>query len=320
MTCPRITAHWLQGHPLPAPDPAGDKEGRGHVLVVAGSPEMPGATILAATAALRSGAGKLSVVSDKDVAVAIGAAVPEARVESWTNTRSGSPNGRDPLWARRARDACSILIGPGMRDAEAVCRTICRVVAMAELGRRPVEKGSAGERDRAVTVVLDASAISAVKALTHRPAHLLLTPHAGELAQLLGVSKETVSSDPELAAMSAARMSGATVLLKGPTTLLADANSILWRHTSKHAGLGTSGSGDALAGIIAGISAQGAALPLAAAWAVAIHARCAARLEPEHGEVGYLARDLIAEISRSRLDFSHPRAIRAGRRGDEHHR
>ena len=81
----------LRAWPLPAPDADGDKESRGRVLVVAGSREMPGAAVLAATAALRAGAGKLVIATPQSAAQTVAAAVPEARVVALPEASDGSP-------------------------------------------------------------------------------------------------------------------------------------------------------------------------------------------------------------------------------------
>src|SRR5436305_13909305 len=86
LVTPRLLRRW----PLPRPDAAGDKEGRGRVLVVGGAPEMPGAVVLAANAAARAGAGKLQIATVRSVATHVAVAVPEARVFALTQTRTGA--------------------------------------------------------------------------------------------------------------------------------------------------------------------------------------------------------------------------------------
>ena len=84
-----LSAHVMRAWALPQPDEAGDKESRGRVLVVGGAPEMPGAVILAATAALRAGAGKLQIATCRSIAQTVGASVPEARVFALPETKAG---------------------------------------------------------------------------------------------------------------------------------------------------------------------------------------------------------------------------------------
>jgi NAD(P)H-hydrate repair Nnr-like enzyme with NAD(P)H-hydrate dehydratase domain len=84
--------------------------------------------------------------------------------------------------------------------------------------------------------------------------------------------------------------------MKGSTTFIAAPEGEVWRHDGGNAGLGTSGSGDTLAGIIVGLAARGAPLEQAGAWGVALHARAGVRLAERFGPLGYLAREIAAEI------------------------
>src|SRR3954466_12664658 len=105
----------LRGWPLPAIEEDGDKESRGRVLVLAGSREMPGAAVLAATAALRAGAGKLVVATPQSAAPAVALALPEARVIALPEAADGSPTifGLPALQKLASSTAC-LLVGPGM--------------------------------------------------------------------------------------------------------------------------------------------------------------------------------------------------------------
>src|SRR3954454_24231682 len=120
----RITSELLRAWPLPQPDESGDKESRGRVLIVGGSLEMPGAIILAATAALRSGAGKLQIATCCSIAPHVAVAVPEARVFALPETNTGGirPDATAEL-VERGGQAEAMLIGPGMVD-EAATRAL----------------------------------------------------------------------------------------------------------------------------------------------------------------------------------------------------
>ena len=281
--CPTVTRAWLRRHPLPPIDAEGDKEARGRVLLVGGSSEIPGAAILGAEAALRSGAGKVTIISAAAVATAIAIAVPEARVEGARETMGGGLDLRGVAAMRPERMAnfAAVVLGPGLPEAKRAALAV----------RTAIRAGG-----KSVPTILDASAMDAVPGGGGFGPETLLTPHAGELAHLTGRAKDDILRDPAAAAVDAAREWKLLVLLKGPTTILAAPDGALWQHVSSHAGLGTSGSGDVLAGVIAGIVAQGVDLPLAAAWGVALHAGCAERLERNAGALGYLARELVAEL------------------------
>jgi hydroxyethylthiazole kinase-like uncharacterized protein yjeF len=287
----------LRAWPLPIPSADGDKEERGRVLVIAGSREMPGAVILAATAALHAGAGKLTIAAAASVAQLVALAIPESRVIELPETAGGAiaPGAVDALGVLASRyDA--VLVGPGMQDEAATCAFVLALLP----------------RLKDAKVVLDACAMNVVRRqLQAVDAHnnhaqqkyvasftspVVLTPHAGEMAHLTAVDKDTVLSNPCNAARSAARRWNAFVALKGATTYIAEPGGNVWRHEGGNVGLATSGSGDVLAGIIAGLAARGASLEQAAAWGVALHARAGAKLAERCGPLGYLARDLAAHV------------------------
>lgn len=285
----------LRDWPLPQPGFDGDKEARGHVLVVAGSAEMPGAAILAGEAALRAGAGKLTIATAASVAPQVGAAIPEARVISLGET---SAHGFQSDSARRlaelAGKADALLVGPGMED-----ETSC-----GELVHHLLQRFSA------IPIVLDAMAMCVVH--PRGEPHLLdeavdwehfrfstpvlLTPHAGELARLTGGMRSSIEQEPHGAAQAAADRWNAVVALKGATTVLATPDGKLWQHQGGNAGLAISGSGDTLAGIIAGLLARGASLEQAAAWGAVLHAAAGEQLALRCGPLGYLAREIAAEV------------------------
>jgi NAD(P)H-hydrate repair Nnr-like enzyme with NAD(P)H-hydrate dehydratase domain len=160
---------------------------------------------------------------------------------------------------------------------------------------------------KSVPVVLDAEAMDHLQIPRDEGVPVLITPHAGELAHLTGMTKDRIVEDPVGVAIAAAAALRVLVLLKGPTSVLANSEGALWSHQSREPGLGTSGSGDVLAGIIVGLVARGATLACAAAWGVAAHARCGARLASRIGDVGYLARELAAEVPLALADLDPKR-------------
>ena len=277
----RIDEAYLRASPLPTPDDDGGKEERGRVLIVAGSRELPGAAILAGTAALRAGAGKLAIASGESVAGWIAQALPEARVIALPETHGGG-FGLDGvrLLSKVAEKADAVLIGPGMEDG-ASSGAFARAL-QSVLGDKPL--------------VLDAAAMDAVLESTGSRCVPLLTPHAGELAHLTGQDRKAIVEEPVQAALDAARRFNAVVALKGSTTHIATPQGELLRHDGGNAGLGTSGSGDVLAGLLVGLAARGASVVQAAAWGVALHARAGENLARRIGALGYLARELPAEI------------------------
>src|SRR5205814_1158949 len=124
----------------------------------------------------------------------------------------------------------------------------------------------------------------------------VLTPHAGEMAGMLGVAKPSVEASRAGTARAAAERFGAVVALKGAETFVAGPGGELFCNRAGNVGLATSGSGDALAGILAGLAARGAEPLQAAVWAVHLHARAGDRLAARMGGLGYLARELLDEV------------------------
>jgi ADP-dependent NAD(P)H-hydrate dehydratase len=276
-----LDARLLRGWPLPEIPPEADKEVRGRVLVVAGSREIPGAALLAATAALRAGAGKLLIATGKSVALHMALAVPEARVIALPETAEGAfaLEGIDLL--RSSAQACdAAVIGPGMMDEAGTRNFVDALLPM--LSDAPV--------------VLDALAMNVMKGKGRFAQALLLTPHAGEMAHLTGESKESVESDPRTMAGDASDKWNAMIALKGATTSIVSPEGGRWCHRGGGPGLATSGSGDVLAGLMAGLAAQKMPLEQACAWGVVLHALAGDRLARKLGPFGFMAREIPGEV------------------------
>lgn len=278
---PRLMRRW----PLPQPDEDGDKEERGRVLVIGGACEMPGAVMLAATAALRAGAGKLQIGTCRSIAQAVAVAVPEARVFALPETKQGGiAASAASLLAEHASESQSVLIGPGMIGDVAVTRLMESLLP----------------RLKDMTVVLDAAALacfsSAPDFLSNTEVEAILTPHAGEMASMLKIDKAEVTRDALAVARRAAALFGAVVALKGRETFIVAPDGKAYSNRAGNVGLATSGSGDTLSGIIAGLAARGTDPLRAAAWGVYLHAKAGDRLARRMGRLGFLARELLDEI------------------------
>lgn len=282
-TIQRLTTATLRARPLPAP--GRDKEDRGRVCVVGGSRQVPGAALLAGEAALRAGAGKLQIGTVRSVAPAMALAVPEAMVLGMRESVEGelAASAAD---LHAALDTCgSIVIGPGMRPSRFLARLTRRASALDG------------------TVVMDAGALhKALQATPGRP--FILTPHAGEMAQLCGVEKEDVLADPQGHALRMARATRSVVALKGPETWVAGPDGSAWLHKGGISGLGTSGSGDVLAGLIAGFAARGVPALDATLWGVWVHAEAGRVLGQSVGILGFLAREIAPVVPRILSRFS----------------
>lgn len=272
----RLTTRLLRSMPLPDPD--GGKEQRGRVLVIGGSSRVPGAALLAGTGALRAGAGKLQVATASDVALPFAVAMPEALVMGLpVNAQGEIVRGSAAL--DQALDNCdSALVGSGMSHTPATATLVQRVLRHA--------RGM---------LVIDAGALSAdLRAPPGKP--YVLTPHAGEMAKLSGQEKVRVEQEPQALARSFARRTRSVLVLKGATTYIAAPDGRLWVHPGGCHGLGTSGSGDVLAGVIAGLAARCGDPVQAALWAVFVHAEAGRALEASVGSLGFLAREIAGPV------------------------
>lgn len=279
-----ITPEFLRTLPLPVPDEGGDKEERGRVLVIGGGRETPGAVVLAGLAALRAGAGKLQVATVESNAALIASSLPEARVFALPETRAGKlSKAACARLAEHLEKAQCVCVGPGMIEDESVERFVGATLSMC----------------RDVPVVLDAGAVACLNVgrdLLHAlGGRAVVTPNADELEEIYG--EEFVAREGALtAARRAAEEFRAVVVLKGRETFIASPGGETFVNRAGTVGLATSGSGDVLAGVIAGLVARGTAAARAAAWGVHLHALAGERLSQKVGPLGFLARELPAEI------------------------
>ncbi|HEY4732957.1 MAG TPA: NAD(P)H-hydrate dehydratase [Gemmatimonadaceae bacterium] len=280
-----VTAALLRRWQLPKPGSSADKFDRGVALVIGGATEIPGAPLLAAVAAVRAGVGKIQVAAPRSAAIALGVALPEARVFSLPESEDGSLDRKSGARAGEcSKGAGAILIGPGMLNEDAVHGF------MDEFLGRVREK----------LLVIDAVALSALRGGRHKfsgETRVVLTPNLNEMARLTGEKPETVSADARGVAVRVARDLNVVVALKGSETFIATPKGEVFRYDEGGEGLATSGSGDVLAGALVGLLARGATLDQAAAWAVYLHGAAGNRLKRRIGTIGFLARELCDEIA-----------------------
>jgi hydroxyethylthiazole kinase-like uncharacterized protein yjeF len=257
--------------------------GRGTALIVGGARTLPGAVLLTGTAALRAGAGTLQLATSNRHAVALGVAVPEAAVFGLSETGSGAI-ARDAAehLADLVPKAQSIVIGPGLTDADETLALLERLLPRVSPGAR---------------VVLDAFALGALSrspALTAPLAdRVVLTPNVTEAAFLLDRTAADIDDDHTGAAAEIAKRYRAVVTLMGS---IATPDGQIWLDGGGHIGLATSGSGDVLAGLVGGFLARPAEVGQAVCWATHVHAVAGQRLIPRTGATGLLARDLVTQV------------------------
>jgi NAD(P)H-hydrate epimerase len=256
--------------------PRGGHKGTfGHVLVVAGSRGKSGAAAMAGIAALRAGAGLVTVASALSAIPAIAAHAPELMTEPLAETHTGSILQAVDLEAV-AEGKSAIAIGPGLGRHGG---TDMLVATVAEQFAKPM--------------VLDADALGApVQGAPDRVR--VLTPHPGEMARLTGQTVSAIQKDRIGAARAFAMARQVTLVLKGQRTLIAFRDGRVWINPTGTPAMGTAGAGDILTGLIAGFLAQFQAYPdEAVAAAVYLHGRAGELGAGALGEKCLIATDLL---------------------------
>jgi len=274
-------AAWRLVPPAP-PVRRGDahKGDLGRLLVVGGDEGMPGAVRLAGEAACRAGVGLVTVATRAVHAAALAAARPELIVRAVED--SGALR---PLAA--ASDV--VLLGPGLGQG----------------GWGQAMLREALDHDR--PLVLDADALNLLgREPAHRP-DWVLTPHPGEAGRLLGRDAASVQADRPAAVAELARRYGGVCVLKGAGTLIRAGNEpVPWLCTAGGPALAVAGSGDVLAGVIAGLRAQGMDATSAARLGVWLHANAGDRCAARDGMRGVMASDLVDQIRAGINALSRP--------------
>jgi len=255
---------WLSR--LPRPRPSGSKYDRGHAVVVGGPVAQTGAARLAARAALRIGAGLVSVACDPSALMVYAVALEAVMTKPVRDADAFA----DLVADDRVK---AVLIGPGAGVNDRTGDFVLKALN--------VRKACVFDAD-ALTVFKDDPRVL----FTAIGSPVLMTPHEGEFARLFGKVQ-----DREEDASAAARTSGAVVLLKGADTVIAAPDGRLVVNRAAPPTLATAGSGDTLAGLAAGLIAQGMAVFDAACAASWIHAEAARRFGP-----GLIAEDLAEQV------------------------
>jgi hydroxyethylthiazole kinase-like uncharacterized protein yjeF len=282
---------------LPDRPAEGHKGTFGTVVAVAGSRGFTGAAYLCATACARAGAGIVRLLIAEAVYPILAVKCTEVIATPVPEDVPGAiGEGARDVVAGHLESAAAGVVGPGLGREPGTWRLVADLVARV---RKPL--------------VLDADALNA---LAGRP-HLLrglgpdrvLTPHPGEMARLTGRPTAEVQAHRREVAATAAREWGAIVVLKGARTLVAAPDGRVSEDPHEVPALGTGGTGDVLAGLIAGLVSQGSDLYTAAVTGVYVHAEAGRRLQARLGPAGLLASDLLPELPLVMRDL---RAARGG--------
>lgn len=277
---------------LPVRAADSNKGSYGHLLCLCGSRRYPGAAYMSGTAAARCGAGLVTVGAPEVLWSVLAARMSEVMVLPLPQTAAGglSLAALDEILAFAEKCGC-VLIGCGL-SPESETAALVRELLLRLRG----------------TVVLDADGINAceghIDVLRASRADLVLTPHPGEMGRLCGKTAAEVQADREGCATSFARENGVTLVLKGAGTLVAAPDGRLFRNNTGNPGLAKGGSGDVLAGMTAGLAAQGIDPVLAACAAVRIHGLAADRCAKKQSQYAMLPTDLFSEIPQIFCDLS----------------
>ncbi|MCD5406739.1 MAG: NAD(P)H-hydrate dehydratase [Desulfotomaculum sp.] len=268
--------------------PATHKGDFGRVLVLAGSTGMTGAAVLTATACLRSGAGLVTLAVPAQIHDAITAKVPEIITLPLPDTGGAlSSKGLVTILAQLA-GVDVLAIGPGLSQNPETVKLVQQLLPQVK-----------------IPLVVDADGLNALApnkanklVLKNINAPVVLTPHPGEMARLLGVSGAEVQEKRLELTLQQAQEWDCTVLLKGERTLVAAPDGRLYINPTGNPGMATAGSGDVLTGIITGLIAQGMETTQAAAAGAYLHGWAGDQGSADLGEHGLLAGDILKYLPR----------------------
>jgi NAD(P)H-hydrate epimerase len=273
---------------LPLRRAATHKGDYGHIVALAGSRGKAGAARMVALGALRAGCALVTVAVPAGIQRGLTPRAMEAMSEGLAETTRGTLAWvalRDVLALLEGKTAA--VIGPGLSDQPETVRLVREVVRRARL-----------------PLVIDADGLNAFagewRLLKRRPGRpLLLTPHPGEMARLLGLSTAQVQASRVEVTRSLAHDTGAHVVLKGYRTVIAAPDGRVRINPTGNAGMATGGSGDVLSGLLVGLLAQGIGVQEAAAIGVYLHGLAGDLAAEEIGEMPLMARDILARFPRA---------------------
>ncbi len=290
---------WVRDR-LPKRPKSSNKGTFGRVLVVAGSANYPGAARLAAEACYRAGAGLVTLAAPSSVQTLIAAAIPEVTWLPLDGDSNALSTDSTATIVAAASSCDAMLIGPGISQRDGVSDAVLSVLT--------------GATTRAA--VIDADALNALAQLPgwHERVNMpaVLTPHPGEMARLLGTTVAEVQDDRLNVATKAAASWGKVVVLKGAHTVIAAPDGRAAISPYANPLLATAGTGDVLAGAIAGLLAQGLEPFEAAACGVYLHGLAAEEIGEEYADRGMLASELLPALPRAIRTVIHGKPSRGG--------
>ena len=273
---------------LPARSAAAHKGHTGHLLILAGSPGKTGAAAMAAAAAVRGGAGLVTLGVPHSLNPLLETMTTEAMTVGLPETAQGGLDQSAFDAVRSLLDGKRCLaVGPGMGTAQSTGRLLRRLIEECPL-----------------PMVIDADGLNLIAAqptmLSKRQAPMVLTPHPGEMARLSGRSTGQIQSDRVGHARAFAQKHQLHLVLKGAATIVAQPDGEVFVNPTGNPGMAAGGMGDVLTGLIAGLIAQGMEVGAAARAGVFLHGSAADRLAVKKAPVGYLATEVMDEIPEAR--------------------
>ena len=272
---------------LPGRPPTAHKGSCGSVLLVGGSRQYPGAPALAAEAALRVGAGLVTLACPGEIRSLVAAWRREILTVPLASPQGCLVPGDLELLLPLPDKVRALCLGPGLAGGEETREAVRQLLARTTL-----------------PVVLDADALRAVAGRGRLRPKVVLTPHPGEMSALTGVSPEELEADRVGWALRCAERYGAVVVMKGAPTVVADAEGRkYWINTSGGAMLAQGGTGDVLAGALAGFLAQGVEPARAACAAVYLHGKAGEACASQQGTRGILAGEVAGALPRVLQDL-----------------
>ena len=286
-----IKANWttaLQATKWVPRRPAASHKGTyGRVCIVAGSTGMTGAAALASEAALRAGAGLVSLTVPKHLNPILESLLPEVMTLPMPETDAGSlaASATSSILEFAERTKAVLAIGPGLSQNPET------VTLVHQLVRENQEQGLG------LRMVIDADGLNALaqtkELLSFLNEEAVLTPHPGEMARLTNTSIPTLEADRISTAQQFANEHDITLIFKGAPTVTGTPNGDVWINSTGNPGMATGGMGDLLTGIIAGLMAQGVSNERAAALGVYVHGLAGDIAAKKLGMHGLIASDVL---------------------------
>lgn len=269
---------------LPVRRPDAHKGDFGHVFIIAGSPGLTGAAVMASLSALRIGAGLVTLGMPEGLSNILETRLTEAMTLPLPQTEEGTiaVSARTRI-LNFLKKADAVAIGPGLSQNRETAQLVREMI-----------------REVKIPIVLDADGINALSGhtdiLRKAKGQVVITPHPGEMARLINISAAEINRDRLSVAGRFTREYNVVTALKGAGTIIAEPSGGIYINSTGNPGMASGGTGDVLTGMIAGLIAQGCPLPDAAITGVFLHGLAGDLAAKERGETGLIAGDVIEKI------------------------